>query len=139
MKAEISWLKRMCFTAKGDSNHEVVVEAPEEGQEEKTLGPTPMEIMLIGIGTCTAADVVWILKKQHLQLEKFEIRLKAKRASTDPKRFMKIHFEYVFDGKGLTDKAVSRAIQLSQEKYCSAVSSIVTGGTTITATHRIIQ
>ncbi len=138
MRAEVTWLKGLRFTAKSDSNHDIVVEAPEEGQEE-TLGPTPMELMLMGIGACTAADVVWILRKQRMQLEKLEVRLEAERAATEPKRFTKINLEYVFDGKGLTDKAVNRAIQLSQEKYCSAVSSVVTGGAVVTATHRIIQ
>ena len=139
MKAEISWIKDMRFIASGDSNRAVVIEVPEEGHEQERLGPGPMELMLMGIGACTASDVVWILRKQRAQLEKLEIHLQAERATSDPKRFTKIHIEYVLGGKGLKDKAVARAIQLSQEKYCSATNSVVLGGVTITASHRIVD
>lgn len=129
----------MRFVANSDSNCGVIVDVPEEGHEGKAVGPTPMELMLIGIGACTASDVVWILSKQRVQLEKLDLHLEAERAPTDPKKFTKIHIEYMLKGQGLTDKAVSRAIQLSQEKYCSATNSVVSGGATITASHRITK
>ena len=139
MKAEITWLGHMRFIANADSNRGIIAEAPEEGCETETLGPTPMELMLMGIGTCTASDVVWVLKKSRTQFDKLEIRMQAERAPEDPKRFTKIHIDYVLTGKGLKDKVVSRAIRLSQEKYCSAMSSVVLGGVTVTASHTIVE
>lgn len=139
MEAEVKWLKGMNFVAKSDSEHEVVIDVPEEGQKDKSLGPTPMELMLMGVGACTASDVMWILKKQRSNIERLEIRLKAERAAVEPKRFTKIHIEYLLAGKDLTEKSVARAIQLSQEKYCSATSSVVRGGAEITSSYRIVQ
>lgn len=129
----------MKFIANSDSNRGLIVDVPEKGKEQERLGPGPMELMLMGIGACTASDVVWIVRKQRAQLEKLELHLQAERATSDPKRFTKIHIEYVLGGKGLKDKAVARAIQLSQEKYCSATNSVVLGGVTITASHRIVD
>jgi len=139
LKAEVEWIKGMRFVANSDSNCGVVFDVPEEGRKDEAIGPTPMEVMLMGIGACTASDVVWILRKQRARLEKLEVHLEAERAATDPKKFTKIHIEYSLKGEGLTDKAVSRAIKLSQEKYCSATNSVVSGGATITASHRIVE
>jgi len=139
LKAEITWIKDMRFIASGDSNCGVVVDFPEEGREGERIGPVPMELMLIGIGACTASDVVWILRKQRVQLQKLELHLQAERAPTDPKMFTKIHIEYLVAGKGLKEKAVATAIRLSHEKYCSATNSVVRGGATITASHRIVE
>ena len=137
LEVDITWIKNMQFNAKGNYDRGVIIEVPEEGKGGERLGPEPMEIMLMGIGTCTAADVIWIMNKSRIQLEKFELHLNAERATTDPKRFTKIHIEYVLSGKGLKDKLVARAIKLSQEKYCSATSSVAVGGALITASHRI--
>lgn len=139
MRAEIRWQKGLSFVASSDSKHKIVTDVPEEGHQGESLGPTPMELILMGVGACTASDVVWILRKQRLKLEKLEIRLEAERASKDPKRFTKIHIDYVLAGEGLTEKAVERAIQLSQEKYCSATSSVTKGGAQITSSYRIAQ
>lgn len=129
----------MRFVASGDSGRGVIVDVAEEGKEHERIGAGPMELMLIGIGTCTASDIVWIMRKQRVQLSKLELRLQAERAATDPKRFTKIHIEYLLSGKGLTDKTATRAISLSHEKYCSATSSVVLGGATITASHKIVD
>ncbi len=139
MEAQVTWIKDMRFIASGDSGRGIVVDVPDEGKEQERVGAGPMELMLIGIGTCTASDIVWIMRKQRIQLSRFELRLQAERASTDPRKFTKIHIEYLIGGKGLTDKAVTRAISLSHEKYCSATSSVVLGGVTITASHKIID
>ena len=139
MKADVKWLSNMRFVASADSNRGIIVEAAEEGRENEVLGPTPMELILMGIGACTASDVVWVLRKARAQLDKLELSMQAERASGDPKRFTKIHIDYVLSGKGLKENVVSRAIRLSQEKYCSAMSSVVLGGVTVTAAHRIVE
>jgi len=139
LKAEVTWIKGMRFIANGDSNCGIVVDIPEDGHEGERIGPGPMELMLFGVGACTASDVVWILRKQRIQLQKLEVHLQAERASTDPKKFTKIHIEYVIAGKGLKEKAVATAIRLSHEKYCSATNSVMSGGATVTASHQIVE
>ena len=139
MKAEVTWLSDMRFVGSADSNRGIIMEAAEEGREHEVLGPTPMELMLMGIGGCTASDVVWVLRKQRVHFDRLDLHMQAERAQEDPKRFIKIHIEYVITGKDLKEKAVARAIRLSQEKYCSAMSTVVLGGVTITASHRIVE
>jgi len=76
--------------------------------------------VLVGMGGCTAYDVVNILKKGRHDVRNCELQLEAERAETDPKVFTKIHIHYVVKGKNLSEAVVRRAIDLSAEKYCSA-------------------
>jgi putative redox protein len=86
-----------------------------------------MEMLLMGMGGCTEFDVLLILRRGRHQVSFCEVELEAQRAETDPKVFTRIHAHFRVGGKGLTEKAVARAVQLSAEKYCSA--SIMLGAT----------
>ena len=79
-----------------------------------------MEMLLIGLGGCTAFDVVQILRKGREHVSDCRVEVTAERAETDPKVFTKIHLEYRVVGRDLAPTKVERAIQLSKEKYCSA-------------------
>jgi putative redox protein len=97
-----------------------------------------MDTVVVGLGGCTAFDVVQILKKGRHDIRDCELRLDAERAETDPKVFTKIHIHYTIKGKNLTDAAVKRAIDLSAEKYCSA--SIMLGKSAeITHDYEIVE
>ena len=116
----------MWFLAETGSNHAALMDgAPEAGG--RNLAPRPMELLLAGTGGCTAFDVVAILKKGRHAVSGCEVTLKAERAETDPKVFTHIHFHFRVTGKGLKPEVVTRAINLSKEKYCSA--SIMLGET----------
>lgn len=91
-----------------------------------------MEMLLIGLGGCTAFDVVHILRKGRQEVRDCEVLLEAERAESDPKVFTRIHVHFVVKGKGLAEAAVERAIRLSAEKYCSASAML---GKTATITH----
>ena len=84
------------------------------------MGPRPMELVLLGMGGCTAFDVVHILRKGRLDVQGCEADLSAERADTDPKVFTKIHVHFRVRGHQLPAEQVRRAIELSAEKYCSA-------------------
>jgi len=86
----------------------------------KNLGIRPMEMLLIGMGGCSAADVVHILRKARQQVTDCVADLSAERADTDPKVFTKIHLHFTIAGKALDPKRVEQAVKLSAEKYCSA-------------------
>ena len=119
MKARIKLVDGMMFVGESGSGHAVVMDgAPEYGG--RNLGIRPMEMLLIGLGGCTAFDVVQILRKGREHVSDCEVEVIAERAETDPKVFTKIHLEYRVAGKDLAPAKVERAIQLSKEKYCSA-------------------
>lgn len=80
----------------------------------------PMEMVLLGMGGCTAYDVAEILRKRRREPEILEIELEAKRAVEIPKVFTHIHLKYKVKGVGITKREVKRAIELSLDKYCSA-------------------
>ena len=126
MECTIKWLDGMSFIAETGTGHIVAMDgAPEAGG--RNLAPRPMELMLAGAGGCTAFDVVAILKKGRHAVTGCEVSLTAERAETDPKVFTHIHFHFRVTGKGLKPEVVTRAINLSKEKYCSA--SIMLGET----------
>lgn len=119
MKARIRLVEGMTFVAESGSGHAVVVDAaPDVGG--RNLGARPMELVLMGTGSCTAIDVVHILRKARLQVVGCVVELEAERAPEEPKVFTKIHFRYIVTGKDLAKAQVERAIKLSKEKYCSA-------------------
>ena len=126
MKARIQWTGEVSFTGVGDSGHAVQMDGPPEfgGQNR---GPRPMELVLIGMGGCTAFDVVHILRKSRQQITDCTAAIDADRAAEDPKVYTRIHVHFVVSGKGLDAKKVEHAIQLSATKYCSA--SIMLGKT----------
>ena len=68
---------------------------------------------------CTGIDVIGILSKQRQQVDEFEVRVTAEQREEHPKMYVKIHVEYVFRGASLKPEFVERAVQLSEEKYCS--------------------
>lgn len=131
MKARIKWAQDAMFVGESGSGHAVVMDgAPEAGG--RNLGPRPMEMLLLGLGGCSAFDVVLILKRGREAIEDCVVEIEAERAETDPKVFTTIHLHYVLKGSGLSTAKVERAIQLSVDKYCSATAILAK---TATITH----
>lgn len=119
MKARIKWVQDAEFVGESGSGHSVVMDGPPEFGG-KNRGVRPMEMILLGLGGCTAFDVVHILKKARQPVTDCAVELHADRAMQDPKVFTRIHIHYVITGSGLKDNQVERAVRLSTEKYCSA-------------------
>ena len=118
MNARIKWLDHMSFVGEAGSGHSVVMDgAPENGGRD--LAPRPMEMVLLGLGGCTAFDVVTILQKSRVSVDDCVVELSAERADAVPAVFTKIHVHYIVKGAGLQDKQVKRAVDLTAEKYCS--------------------
>jgi len=119
MKARIKWVEAATFLGESGSGHAVVMDGPPEGGG-RDLGIRPMELLLLGMGGCTAYDVVHILKKARQPVTDCVVELVAERAETEPKVFTRIHVHFVVTGDGVQDKQVERAVELSAGKYCSA-------------------
>lgn len=126
MKARVKWVEEMTFLGQADSGHAVVMDGPPDFGG-RNLGPRPMEMLLLGMGGCTAFDVVLILKKARQAVADCVVELEATRAESEPKVFTSIHVHFIVKGTDLNDKQVARAVALSAEKYCSA--SIMLGKT----------
>lgn len=119
MKCRIKWLDYMTFVGESGSGHSVVMDgAPEAGG--RNLGIRPMEMLLLGLGGCTAFDVVSILHKSRQNIVDCEVEIEAERAAEVPRVFTGIHVHFIVSGKGLDPTRVERAVNLSADKYCSA-------------------
>jgi putative redox protein len=119
MKARIKWVENVCFMGESETGHAVILDGALESGG-RNLGMRPMEMLLIGMGACTAFDVVTILKKSRQAVVDCVAEIDAERADEIPKVFTKIHVHFVVTGKGLNPGQVERAVKLSAEKYCSA-------------------
>ena len=134
LRATIEMETPRLFQATGYSGATVPIHFPKEG--EKATGPGPMEMMLLGVGGCTAIDIVDILEKAHDRVESFRVEMESEKASEIPKVFTRIHMKYVLRGD-VKEANVKRAIDLSMEKYCSASIMLKRGGVDITTSYEI--
>lgn len=119
MKARVKWVEQATFLGESGSGHAVVMDGPPDSGG-RNLGVRPMEMLLLGMGGCTAFDVVYILKRQRQPVADCVVELSAERAETGAKVFTRIHVHFIVSGEGLAEKQVARAVKLSAEKYCSA-------------------
>jgi putative redox protein len=121
--AKISWVEGALFVAEGGSGHTITMDgAPDVGG--RNLAPRPMEVVLMGMGGCTAIDVVAMLRKQRQDIEGVEVSLEAERAGDHPKVFTSVKLVYTVRGRKLNRALIERAVGLSDEKYCSATAMI---------------
>jgi len=128
MKSRVKWLDNMTFVGESNSGHAVVMDGPPEFGG-RNLGVRPMEMLILGLGGCTAFDVVMILKKTRQKITDCEVELEYERADSEPKIFTKIHVHFIVTGRNLDHRKVEKAVELSADKYCSA--SIILGKTAV--------
>jgi putative redox protein len=113
------------FEAKGSSPIPVHIDAA-EGIGGHNAGARPMELLLMGLGGCTAIDVILILKKQRQVVEDFQIRVQGDREKiegTEKTPFRQINIQFELSGQIDGSKAL-KAIQMSMDKYCSATAQL---------------
>ncbi|WP_280546057.1 OsmC family protein [Halomonas sp. 11-S5] len=138
MKASVKWTDGRQFVAESGSGHSVVIDGPPDHGGRNT-GPRPMEMLLMGMGACTSFDVLNILDKARANVTDCVASLEAERTDEVPSVFTKIHVHFTVSGKGLKEKQVARAVELSAEKYCSASIMLVKGGVEITHSFTIVE
>ena len=117
--ATIRWIKGKQFIGIDSTNHSVVLSSPDEG-----IGMKPSELLLVALGSCTAVDVVEILRKRRKPVTSLEIQVSAEQDNDPPWTFRKIHVKYLISGVDITPDDAQKAIDLSEEKYCSVASTL---------------
>lgn len=115
------------FEGTGSSSKITVHTDAAEDIGGQNAGVRPMELLLMGLASCSAIDVALILKKQRQDIKDFRISVEGERVQeedTKRKPFRKIHLHFSLSGTGLDADKVSKAIALSMEKYCSATAQM---------------
>ena len=123
MRATVKWLDGAAFVGESGSGHAIVIDGKAEAGG-RNIGPRPLETMLIGLGACSAFDVVLILRKARQAVTHCRVEMEAERADAVPAVFTRIHMVFVVSGTELRESAVRRAVDLSAEKYCSGTAML---------------
>ncbi len=119
----VKWIDDTRFIANDDQGHSIVMDVSKE-HGGGGAGFSPVQLVLVALGGCTGMDVVNVLQKQRQKLTDFEILVSGERVADYPRVYSKVHVDYRLKGQDLREKAVQRAIQLSEEKYCSVGAMI---------------
>ena len=135
-EANVRWAGRMTFIGKAGTNHLVPMDTTPEFDGDSSA-TKPLELLLIALGGCTGMDIVPLFKKMRQDVTTVELNISAERSEDHPRVYTKIDIEYVVTGKALEDDKVKRAIELSQEKYCS-VSAMLEKACPLNYTIRIV-
>lgn len=138
MKATVKWVDGVMFVGESGSGHAVVMDGPPD-HGGRNMGFRPMEMLLLGVGGCSAFDVVQILQKGKNDIVDCITELTAERVDAVPAVFSKIHLHFIVKGRNLKEAVVERAIKLSAEKYCSASIMLGKAGVEITHDFEVIE
>ena len=133
-KATIKHAGDEFFIGTSPSGHAVAIDT----KGDRRAAPTPVEMLLISVAACTAADVISILQKKRQDVEEYAVEVTGERAENHPRKFLSFHVHHIVRGRGVSEKALADAIKLSDEKYCS-VAATVRPTAEITTSFEIIE
>ena len=133
-KASVLYAGDEFFIGTPPSGHAQVIDT----NGDRKAAPTPMEMLLVSVAACTAADVISILKKKRQDVTDYKVEVTADRREDHPRAFTKFHVHHIVQGRSVSEKAVADAIELSDTKYCS-VAATVRPTAEITTSYEIVQ
>jgi putative redox protein len=133
-KATIQYAGDEFFIGTSPSGHAQAI----DGKGDRKAAATPMEMLLMAVGACTAVDVVSILEKKRQKVIDYKVEVSGDRREEYPRAFTKIRIHHIVYGHNVSEQAVAQAIQLSDEKYCS-VAATVRPAAEITTSYEIIE
>ena len=122
------------FVAVSPSGHAQVVET----NSKRSSAATPMELLLIALGGCTAVDVISILHKKRMRVTDYRVEVGGERRADHPRSYTRLEVRHIVRGRGLSERAVAQAIELSETKYCS-VAATLRPGVEIVSSYEIVE
>lgn len=117
--ATVKWVGEQKFLTNSPSGHAMAMDSDRESNK----APSPMEMVLMALGACSATDIVIILEKKRQKLQSLEVVCSGERAAEPPRVWIKLELVFRLHGT-LEEQAVKRAIELSMEKYCSVAAML---------------
>ena len=119
-KATIHHAENDFYIGISPSGHAVSIDT----DHERSAAPTPIELLMIAVGACTAVDVVSILKKKRQTITDYKVEVRGARREEHPRAFARLEIRHIVRGRGVSPEAVAQAVQLSDEKYCSVAATV---------------
>ncbi|HCA3582101.1 TPA: OsmC family protein [Salmonella enterica subsp. enterica serovar Ball] len=132
MQARVKWVEGLTFLGESSSGHQILMDG-----NSGDKAPSPMEMVLMAAGGCSAIDVVSILQKGRQNVTNCEVKLTSERREDAPRLFTRINLHFIVTGNDLKEAAVARAVDLSAEKYCS-VALMLEKAVNITHSYEVI-
>ena len=115
----VTWLGEQRYAAQNETGQQLIID-----NSEFKLGVGPMEALLAALATCTAYDVVEVMKKRRTPLGTYRVEIEGERAEEHPRRYTTITVRHIASGTGVTEDSLAKAAHLSHEKYCSVAASL---------------
>jgi putative redox protein len=109
-----------------------------ETDSSRASAATPMELLLVALGGCTAVDVISILKKKREHVTDYRVEVRGERRDEHPRAYKRIEVRHVVRGRGISERSVASAIELSETKYCSVAATLRPGVELLTS-YEIIE
>lgn len=119
-KAVVRFAGDELFIGTTPSGHSVVFDT----NSQRSLAPSPVEILLVALGSCTAVDVIGILQKKRQKVSSYSVEVSGERREDYPRSYTSMKVHHILIGSNLSEKAVSQAIELSETKYCSVADTL---------------
>lgn len=133
-KATIQFAGNDFFVGTTPSGHAQAIET----NGDRHSAATPMELLLLALGGCTGVDVISILQKSRQQVSDYRIEVSGERREEFPRAYTRLFVKHIVRGHGVSEQAVARAVELSDQKYCS-VAATLRGSAEIVTSYEIIE
>lgn len=133
-KATVRYAGDEFFIGTPPSGHAQIIDT----KGDRKSAPTPVEMLLVAVAACTAADVISILLKKRQQVSDYIVEITGTRAEDHPRKFTAFHINHIVHGRSVSEKALADAVELSDTKYCS-VAATVRPTAVITTSYEIVE
>ena len=120
VKATVKFVSEDLFLGVTPSGHAMVLDT----DSQRSIASSPVELLLVALGSCTATDVASILTKKRQQVTSYVIEVTGKRRDEYPRSYTSMRVHHILTGKSISAKAVAHAIELSETKYCSVAATL---------------
>ena len=120
VKAVVKFVSDDLFLGVTPSGHAL----PLDTDSQRSTAPSPVELLLVALGSCTATDVASILAKKRQHVTSYTVEVSGQRRDEYPRKYISMKVHHILTGRAISRKAVAHAIELSDTKYCSVAATL---------------
>ena len=119
-KAVVQLAGNDLFVGLSPSGHAVTIDT----DRARNAAPSPMELLLLALGSCTGVDVVSILRKKRQNVTDYRVEVRGQRRDEYPRSYKRMEVHHIVTGRNISERSVAQAIELSEQKYCSVAATL---------------
>ena len=120
VKATVRFVSDDLFLGITPSGHAL----PLDTDSQRSSAPSPIELLLVALGACTATDVASILAKKRQHVTSYTVEVSGQRREEYPRSYTSMKVHHILTGRSISPKAVADAVELSDTKYCSVAATL---------------